>query len=73
MMEYDKIKKDIEKLKKKLIIKAKKTGIYENFGQKEVSILKDKYSDCIYTDSKSWNLIEYFDTWCMDFSDEDIK
>jgi len=71
MTEYDKIKKDIEKFKNKLIAKARKSGIYENFGQKEVSKLKDKYSDCFYTES--WDLIINFDNWCMDFSDEDIK
>ena len=50
---------DIEKAKQKLIKIAKKKGIYENFGQKEVRDLQDKYG---YTDA-----IQQFDDWCMYF------
>jgi hypothetical protein len=37
------IDKDIAKFKKQLIAKEKSRGLYENFGQKEVSKLYDKY------------------------------
>jgi hypothetical protein len=50
---------DIDKMKKSLIAKAKAKGIYENFGQKEVRQLQDKYG---YTDN-----VRRFDDWAMDF------
>lgn len=57
--------KDIDKAKKRLIKKAIKKGMWENFGQKEVGKLSDKYSNHMMTES--WNLIVNFDIWCMDF------
>jgi len=50
---------DIQKMKKMLIAKAKSRGIYENFGQKEVRVLEDKYG---YT-----NNVKDFDNWAMNF------
>jgi hypothetical protein len=50
---------DIRKAKNKLIKKAQKSGIYENFGQDEVHDLKDKYG---YTAA-----VEAFDDWCMNY------
>jgi hypothetical protein len=50
---------DIQKMKKMLIAKAKSRGIYENFGQKEVRVLEDKYG---YT-----NNVRDFDNWAMNF------
>jgi len=63
---------DISNKKKRLIEKAKKSGIYENFGQKEVQELKDNhnYSSLIYGTQKERylaELIETFDYWCMNF------
>ncbi|GEM_PF-5049564 len=52
--------KDIEKMKKRLITKAKKQGLYENFGQKEVGILEDKYG---YVPP-----IAEFDDWCASYT-----
>ena len=51
--------KDIQKMKKTLIAKAKSRGLYENFGQKEVRVLEDKYG---YT-----NNVRDFDNWAMNF------
>jgi hypothetical protein len=51
--------KDIQKMKKTLIAKAKSRGLYENFGQKEVRVLEDKYG---YT-----NNVREFDNWAMNF------
>lgn len=34
---------EVARLKQKLIIKATKKGLYENFGQNEVRYLSDKY------------------------------
>jgi len=50
---------DIDKMKKSLIAKAKSKGLYEDFGQKEVRQLEDKYG---YT-----RAIQNFDNWAMNF------
>jgi hypothetical protein len=50
---------DINNAKKSLIAKAKSKGIYENFGQKEVRQLEDKYG--------STQEIRDFDNWAMNF------
>ena len=60
------IVKDIEQKKKQLIAKAKTKGIYENFGQKEVQELQDKYGH--YTKE-----IAEFDNWAMNFDTNDLK
>lgn len=52
--------KEIEKTKIKLINKAKKIGLYENFGQTEVRALEDKFG---YTLA-----IKNFDNWCMNYT-----
>ena len=63
IVEYDFAKggevADINKFKKQLIAKAKRKGLYENFGQAEVRKLEDKYG-------YSNNVIE-FDNWAMNF------
>ena len=60
------IRKDIQKRKRKLIQSWKKSGGYENFGQKEVMALEDKYSDYRY--QKEFDLIRAFDNWCMNYT-----
>ena len=50
---------DINKFKKQLIAKAKRKGLYENFGQAEVGKLEDKYG---YS-----NNVREFDNWAMNF------
>ena len=50
---------DINKFKKQLIAKAKRKGLYENFGQAEVRKLEDKYG---YS-----NKVREFDNWAMNF------
>ena len=64
------LKRDIAKYKRNLILKAKKKGLYENFGQEEVRKLKDKYDQ--------WNreigdLIQEFDNWAMNVNDRDLN
>ena len=60
----------IKREKAKLIKKAEKSGIYENFGQKEVYKLTDKYID-ISDYTKEMNhrrdLITRFDNWGATF------
>lgn len=56
---------DIEKAKKKIISKAKSKGITENFGQKEVMELEDKYG---HTQE-----VNEFDNWVMNFDMEQLS
>ena len=54
----------------KLIKVAKSKGLYENFGQKEVRALEDKYidlSDYSEAMNKNRRLIQMFDEWCMNY------
>lgn len=49
------ILKDIKKYKKQLIAKAKRKGLYENFGEKEERKLENKYgSHYTITDFRRW-------------------
>ena len=52
--------KDIEKAKSLLIKRAKTKGIYENFGQREVISLKDKYGNT--------PRISAFFEWCINYT-----
>jgi hypothetical protein len=56
---------EIENIKKKLIQKAVKKGIYENFGQNEIRDLQDKYG---YTPE-----IKEFDDWAMNFDQRKLE
>jgi len=65
-----KLETAINNAKKKLIKKAQNNGLYENFGQKEVSNLADKFletSDYTKDMSENRKLIEVFDNWCMNY------
>lgn len=63
---------NIQKIKSKLIEKAEKKGIYENFGQKEVRELKDKYLSKLEPYSKDWMRacleIDSFNNWAMNYT-----
>jgi len=63
----------IETAKKKLREEAKKKGLYENFGEKQVIKLKEKfdYNSRIYGSQKereTMELIDRFNEWCMNYS-----
>lgn len=66
METYKEILKDIKKEKNKLIKKAAKSGIYENFWQDEVRKLEDKYSDYRY--KEEFDLIITFSDWCANYT-----
>ena len=71
-----KIETKIKKLKEKLINEAQTKGIYENFGQKEVRKLKDKFSYNPYGNEKEKRIvaeIDSFDNWCMNFDDRRLE
>jgi hypothetical protein len=70
-----KLKRDIERQKKSLIKKVEKKGIYENFGQKEIDKLQDKYIDASkYTDdmNEARRLIQEFNEWCMSYNGGEV-
>lgn len=56
----------IRKEKEKLIRKAKKKGVWENFGQREARKLIDNYP------GQGMAILE-FEDWAMDFNDKDLK
>lgn len=66
-----KVQMDILKTQNKLIARCEKKGIYENFGQKEVRELKDKWIDLsCYTEEMNQvrDLIQKFDDWCSRYN-----
>lgn len=66
-----KIDTAISRAKKMLIDKAKKIGIYENFGAKEVKEIKDKFIDvCDYSTEMNGNRkkVDGFNNWCMEYT-----
>ena len=61
----------INRAKKILIDRAKANGIYENFGQKEVRKIKDKFIDyCDYSTEMNNNRrkVDGFNNWCMEYT-----
>jgi hypothetical protein len=76
MMARRNIFKDVARMKSQLIEKAKKKGIYENFGQKEVRKLKDKYPEYNEYDETGRiirNQIDNFDDWAMNFDQRKLS
>lgn len=54
----------------KLIKIAQKKGLYENFGEKEVRKLQNKFindSDYSQDMNKKRRLIQLFENWCMNY------
>jgi|TARA_B110000971_G_scaffold35459_1_gene33553 hypothetical protein len=65
------LQKAIAKEQDKLINKVRTKGLYENFGQREVRKLEDRFiNSSSYTDEMNMNrlLIEGFNEWCMNYS-----
>ena len=64
------LQKAIAKEQDKLINKVRTKGLYENFGQREVRKLEDRFIRSeSYTDEMNNNrlLIEGFNEWCMNY------
>jgi hypothetical protein len=78
-----KIQREVDKTKTKLINKAKKKGLWENFGQNEVRDIKDKYdySSMLYgttslevsEEQTCVRIIENFYHWCLNFDLSHLK
>lgn len=64
---------DINNLKTTLTRRAKKKGIWENFGQEEVNKLKDKHIGLNCVTREIYQLFTDFDNWCMNFNDRDLR
>ena len=72
-MNKPKIKTNIEKIKKQLIAKAKKKGLYENFGETEVRKLKDKFPTGYMGEERiNMDAIDEFSNWAMNVNDRDL-
>ena len=66
-----KIDTAINRAKKILIDRAKANGIYENFGQKEVREIENRFIQCgNYSKEMNTNRdkIIAFDDWCMTYT-----
>jgi len=65
---------DIKIAKNKLIKKAKRYGISENFGQKEARAIGDKYPYWVRYDTPGLgDIILRFEEWCMNFNLSDLQ
>ena len=69
----EKIIKDIAIAKARLTAKARRIGLWENFGQKEVDKLKEKHIGLNYVTREIYALFQDFDNWCMNFDLNDLK
>jgi len=66
-----KVQSVVNATKKKLIKKWKTKGAYENFGQKELSKLEDKFLNISdYSDdmNKIRDILQQFDDWAMNYT-----
>lgn len=64
------IDKALTKEQNKLIEIAKTKGLYENFGQKEVRKLEDRFINISnYSEemNKNRRLIQMFEEWCINY------
>lgn len=65
---------DIAKTKTKLIRYCKRYGLKENFGQREVRLLQDKYGYSLCHNDPKHEMHEAlmnFDKWCMNYNGEE--
>ena len=65
------VQRAVDNIKKKLINACEKKGLYENFGQREVRQLEDKYVNTSdYTDKMNQirNIIKSLDNWAGNYS-----
>ena len=71
-----KINSAIRRAKKRLIEKAKKNGLYENFGDEEWMAIEDKFIDISLStkeeNAKRDKLNAFFD-WCINYDLYDLK
>jgi len=57
----------IKQYKRKLKARARKKGLYENFGEKECRALTDEFG-VVHSDPAIRTMIEGFYDWCWDYT-----
>lgn len=70
-MKIQNARKAIQKQKSKLILKASKTGLYENFGDIEVRVLENLLNPDPYGTTEERQIsamIQEFENWAMDYT-----
>jgi len=67
------VKTQIKNYKNRLVRKAKRAGLWENFGQEEVNVLRSQYLDHQYKNDGVWQQIMMFDDWCMNFDTKELR
>lgn len=71
-----KISTAIRRAKKELVAKVKKHGLYENFGQKEIRNIEDKFIK-VYQQGEDikdqHRQLKSFRRWCENFNDKDLE
>lgn len=60
------VRKRIAQYKRKLERRAKRNGMYENFGNKEIRALNDEFGT-IQSDARIRRMMESFYNWCMNY------
>jgi hypothetical protein len=66
----------IRRAEKALISEAKKSGLYEDFGQKEVRMIQDKFVNIsVYNEemNRKRDLLQSFSKWCSTLTLSKIK
>ena len=69
----DKLCKDIIRIDKKLLKQIEQGKITENFGQRDVNKLEDKYSELIRRCHVSRNMIRTFSEYCATIENQGNK
>ena len=70
-LQCKKIGTAISRAEKMLVEKVKKEGLFENFGQKEVREIKDKFINISnYSSEMNMNrsILKSFNDWCMNYT-----
>jgi len=66
----------IEKIQKRIALKAIRNGITENFGQDEIRKLKEREGYNPHgnkVERETAEEIDFLDNWCMNFDDNTLK
>lgn len=61
------LKRDITKVQRALVRRARKNGLYENFGQKEARALADRYARYANNRTVRTELLK-FEEWCWSYT-----
>jgi hypothetical protein len=70
-MDTSRMLRDIQLAKLRLVKQYQEKGICENFGDKEVRKLRDKYGTD-YTFRRTTQPINDFAEWCMNFTGKEV-